>query len=127
MNRVEDTKVELLTRKEHCMATIAEGSANFDSNLVEWIINLVSTSFSLQDVVDDTLIGLGFDGEIFEFMNIAYKCVQSVPEQRPTMLEAYQTMRATGEKHGLVDDSEMWKEIEIATASANEGDVEIIG
>ncbi|GMP85362.1 hypothetical protein CsSME_00038549 [Camellia sinensis var. sinensis] len=78
MNKVQDTKVELLTRKEHCMATIAEGSANFDSNLVEWIINLVSTSFSLQDVIDDTLIGLGFDGEIFEFMNIACKCVQSV-------------------------------------------------
>ncbi|KAF5941832.1 hypothetical protein HYC85_019474 [Camellia sinensis] len=99
--------LELLTRKEHRMATIAEASANSDSNLVEWIINLVSTSFSLQDVVDDSLIGLGFDGEIFEFINIACKCVQSVPEQRPTMLEVYQTMRAIGEKHGIVDDSEM--------------------
>ncbi|KAI8004017.1 putative leucine-rich repeat receptor-like protein kinase [Camellia lanceoleosa] len=118
--------LELLTRKEHRMETIAEASANSDSNLVEWIINLLSTSFSLQDVVDDSLIGLGFDGEIFEFINIACKCVQSVPEQRPTMLEVYQTMRAIGEKHGLVDDSEMWKETEIITASASEGDVEII-
>ncbi|CAL5381710.1 unnamed protein product [Camellia sinensis] len=52
-----------------------------------------------------------------------------VPEHRPTMLKVYQTMRATGEKHGLVDDSEMWKETEIATASASasKGDVEIIG
>ncbi|KAL7210005.1 hypothetical protein ACSBR1_031556 [Camellia fascicularis] len=119
--------LELLTRKEHRMATIAEASTNSDSNLVEWIINLVSTSFSLQDVVDDSLIGLGFDGEIFEFINIACKCIQPVPEQRPTMLEVYQTMRATGEKHGLVDDSETWKETEIVTASASEGDVEIIG
>ncbi|GMP77386.1 hypothetical protein CsSME_00033676 [Camellia sinensis var. sinensis] len=119
--------LELLTRKEHRMATIAEASANSDNNLVEWIINLVSTSFSLQDVVDDSLIGLGFDGEIFEFINIACKCVQPVPERRPTMLEVYQTMRATGEKHGIVDNSEMWKETEIATASASEGDIEIIG
>ncbi|KAF5941831.1 hypothetical protein HYC85_019473 [Camellia sinensis] len=119
--------LELLTRKEHRMATIAEASANSDSNLVEWIINLVSTTFSLQDVVDDSLIRLGFDGEIFEFINIACKCVQPVPERRPTMLEVYQTMRATGEKHGIVDNSEMWKETEIATASASEGDIEIIG
>lgn len=118
--------LELLTRKEYRMATIAEGSANSDRNLVEWIINLVSTSFSLQDVVDDSLIGLGFDVEIIEFINIACKCVQSVPEQRPTMLEVYQTMRAIGEKHGIVDDSEMWTE-KITTASASEGDVEIIG
>ncbi|KAL7177715.1 hypothetical protein ACSBR2_030977 [Camellia fascicularis] len=116
--------LELLTRKEHRMATIAEASANSDGNLVEWIINLVSTSFSLQDVVNDSLIGLGFDGESFEFINIACKCVQSVPEQRPTMLEVYQTMRATGEKHGLVDDSEIWNETEIATTSSSEGDVD---
>ncbi|KAI7998950.1 hypothetical protein LOK49_LG10G02157 [Camellia lanceoleosa] len=32
--------VELLTRKEHRMSTIAEGFANSNSKLVEWISNL---------------------------------------------------------------------------------------
>ncbi|KAL7177718.1 hypothetical protein ACSBR2_030980 [Camellia fascicularis] len=103
--------LELVTGKE----TI-DASANSDS-----------TSFSLHDAVDNALIGLGFDDEIFEFLNIACKCIQSVPEQRPTMLEVYQTMRATGVKHGLVDDSEMWNETEIATASEGDNRVYEIG
>ncbi|THG01379.1 hypothetical protein TEA_006330 [Camellia sinensis var. sinensis] len=89
--------------------------------------NSNSTSFSLYEAVDNALIGLGFDDEIFEFLNIACKCIQSVPEQRPTMLEVYQTMRATGVKHGLVDDSEMWNETEIATASEGDNRVYEIG
>ncbi|KAI8004014.1 putative leucine-rich repeat receptor-like protein kinase [Camellia lanceoleosa] len=80
--------IELVTGKETINA-----SANSDRN-----------PFSLRDAVDKSLIGLGFDGEIFEFLSIACKCVQSLPEQRPTMLQVYQTMRATGKKHGIVDD-----------------------
>ncbi|KAL7166133.1 hypothetical protein ACSBR2_036918 [Camellia fascicularis] len=72
---------------------------------------------------DNTLIGLGFDDEIFQLLSIACKCVQPFAEQRPTMLQVYQTMRAIGERHGLVDDSGMWKQTEIATAS--ERNVEI--
>ncbi|CAL5440283.1 unnamed protein product [Camellia sinensis] len=72
---------------------------------------------------DNTLIGLGFDDEIFQLLSIACKCVQPFAEQRPTMLQVYQTMRAIGERHGLVDDSGTWKQTEIATAS--ERNVEI--
>ncbi|CAL5444319.1 unnamed protein product [Camellia sinensis] len=153
MNRVEDTKIskleKLVTRIS--FTELVNATDNFrEDNIIELgktgtmykavfsngsffaIKRLFDSQFSkghfiLQDVVDDSLIGLGFNGEIFEFMNIACKCIQSVLEQKPTMLEVYQTMRATGEKHGLVDDSEMWKETKIATASASEGDVEIIG
>ncbi|GMP77382.1 hypothetical protein CsSME_00033672 [Camellia sinensis var. sinensis] len=51
--------------------------------------NSNSTSFNLHDAIDNALIELGFDDEIFEFLNIAYKCVQSMLEQRPTILEVY--------------------------------------
>ncbi|GFS45891.1 hypothetical protein Acr_00g0098850 [Actinidia rufa] len=62
-------------------------------------------SFSINEsVVDNSLIGLGFDSEIFQFLSIARKCVEPFPDQRPTMPRVYQTMRAIGEKHGLVDD-----------------------
>ncbi|KAF5962178.1 hypothetical protein HYC85_003387 [Camellia sinensis] len=87
--------LELLTRKEHPLLKLLQ---------ILTAIWLNGSSIFLQDVVDDPLIGLGFDGEIFEFINIACKCIQSVPEQRPTMLQVYQTMRATGKKHGIVDD-----------------------
>ncbi|THG02004.1 hypothetical protein TEA_002570 [Camellia sinensis var. sinensis] len=65
--------LDLVTRKE----TI---NASANSN---------STSFNLHDAIDNALIELGFDDEIFEFLNIAYKCVQSMLEQRPTILEVY--------------------------------------
>ncbi|GFY91271.1 hypothetical protein Acr_07g0014670 [Actinidia rufa] len=88
------------------------------STSVDWIIDLSSGSFRLEDVVDNSLIGLGFDSEIFQFLSIARKCVESFPDQGPTMPEVYQTMRVIGEKHGLVDDFEMSKQTDqIASAS----------
>ncbi|XP_028112013.1 probably inactive leucine-rich repeat receptor-like protein kinase At5g48380 isoform X1 [Camellia sinensis] len=101
---------------------LVTGRETFDASA-----NSDSTSFCLHDAVDNALIGLGFDDEIFEFLSIACKCIQSVPEQRPTMLEVYQTMRATGVKHGLVDDSVMWNETKIATASRGDNRVYKIG
>ncbi|GFS45890.1 hypothetical protein Acr_00g0098840 [Actinidia rufa] len=98
------------------------------STSVDWIINLSNGSFRLKDVVDNSLIGLGFDSEIFQFLSIARKCVESFPDQRPTMPQVYQTMRVIGEKHGLVNDFEMSKQTDqIASASqGNEIQVQIM-
>uniref|UniRef100_A0A5B7B3V7 Protein kinase domain-containing protein n=1 Tax=Davidia involucrata TaxID=16924 RepID=A0A5B7B3V7_DAVIN len=67
----------------------------------------LGNSSGLYSAVDKSLIGQGFDAEIFQFLRVACSCVQSLPDQRPSMREVYTTMRAIGERHGLTDDSEI--------------------
>ncbi|KAJ8755147.1 hypothetical protein K2173_018945 [Erythroxylum novogranatense] len=57
---------------------------------------LLSSSCSPESLIDKSLLGKGFDGEIFRFLEIACACVQSDSERRPTMLEAYESLKAIG-------------------------------
>lgn len=62
--------------------------------------------YDLDEVVDKSLIWKEFDGEIIQLLRIACDCVQPLPDERPTMVQVYKTLRAMGEKYGLSDDSQ---------------------
>ncbi|RWR96718.1 Concanavalin A-like protein lectin/glucanase, subgroup [Cinnamomum micranthum f. kanehirae] len=51
---------------------------------------------------DSSLVGRLCDGEIVKFLKAAFACVVSCPENRPTMLEVYQLLRAIGARYGFI-------------------------
>ncbi|XP_050258432.1 probably inactive leucine-rich repeat receptor-like protein kinase At5g48380 [Quercus robur] len=92
---------------------------SFNGSLADWIIHLLSSSSDLYSVIDKSLIGRGFDGEIFQFLRIACDCLNFFPSQRPTMFELYNTVSTLGERYGITNDSELLRQTEIATASTS--------
>uniref|UniRef100_A0A2N9FYS5 Protein kinase domain-containing protein n=1 Tax=Fagus sylvatica TaxID=28930 RepID=A0A2N9FYS5_FAGSY len=70
-------------------------------------------------------VAKGYDGEIFQFLKIACNCVQPCPDQRPTMLEVCDTLRAIRERYGLTvkDDYELLRQPEIAAAITTEHEI----
>ncbi|WKA06206.1 hypothetical protein VitviT2T_024119 [Vitis vinifera] len=106
--------LEMVTgKKPH---KISDASRRFDGTLVDWINHLLSTS-GLYDTIDKSLIGQGFDGEIFEFLKVACSCVKASPHQRPTMLEVDKILRNTVGRHQIDDDSESWTQNECGTSN----------
>uniref|UniRef100_A0A7N2MTE8 Protein kinase domain-containing protein n=1 Tax=Quercus lobata TaxID=97700 RepID=A0A7N2MTE8_QUELO len=81
-------------------------------------------SSNLYNVIDESLIGQGFEDEIFELLTIAYTCLKLFPSRRPTTLELYNTIRIFGERDRLTHNSEILRQFEIATAS-NFGEIDI--
>ncbi|KAK6940398.1 Serine-threonine/tyrosine-protein kinase, catalytic domain [Dillenia turbinata] len=77
---------------------ISRAPESFKGNLVEWITELSNNS-SLHDAIDQSMVGRGFDGEIFQVLKVACNCVLPAPKERPTMFEVYQLLRAIGEKY----------------------------
>ncbi|KAL6344189.1 hypothetical protein AAG906_031903 [Vitis piasezkii] len=64
-------------------------------------------SFGFYEAIDKSLIGQGYDGEIFQFLRVAGSCIRPIQDGRPTMLDVYKTLRAAGERHSqLTDDSD---------------------
>ena len=90
-----------------------------DSNgsLVNWTAHLLTSSFDLYNVIDESLIGRGFEDEIFELLRIAYTCLKLFPSQRPMMLKPYNTIRIFGEMDRLTRSSEILRQSKIATGS----------
>ena len=72
--------------------------------------------------IDKSLIGLGFDNEIFQLLRIASACIKPLYCQRATTLELYHAISILGENYGFINnDLEILRQSEIATAStANE-------
>ena len=105
--------LELITGKEPSQMT------NF--------LNFQESKFDLYDVIDKSLLGKGYDGEIFQFLRIACSCVQPCTDQRPTMLEVCKKFRAIRERNCLTvkDDFKLVRQPEIA-ASITEDDVIIM-
>ena len=66
---------------------------NSNESLVDQIAHLLTSSSDLYNVIDEYLIGRGFEDEIFELLRIAYTCLNLFPSQRPTMLELYNAIR----------------------------------
>ncbi|XXG89432.1 hypothetical protein AAC387_Pa12g1428 [Persea americana] len=76
----------------------------FKQNLVDWIARLSGSS--LLNAVDKSLSWISCDEELLECLRIANACVAAVPEQRPTMLHVYQSIRAIGNRYGFSADDE---------------------
>ena len=79
----------------------------------------MGSSSDLYSVIDKSLIGQGFDGEIFQFLRIACNCLNLFPSQRPTMFELYNTVSTLGKRYGIANDSELLRQTEIATTSTS--------
>ncbi|XP_030940196.1 probable inactive receptor kinase At1g27190 [Quercus lobata] len=109
--------LELITRKEPI--EINSFSYGCNGSFFDWITHLLSNSFDLHSVIDNSLIGKGFDGEIFELLRIACTCLNPFPSQRPTMLELYNTISTFAERDGITNDSEILMQPEIAIASSS--------
>uniref|UniRef100_A0A2N9FZ04 Protein kinase domain-containing protein n=1 Tax=Fagus sylvatica TaxID=28930 RepID=A0A2N9FZ04_FAGSY len=86
-----------------------------------WLHN---NSSYLNNIIDKSLTGQGFDGEIYQFLRIACTCLNPFPGQRPTMLELYNTISILGERYGVTNDSEILRQYEIATANSSNEIVE---
>ncbi|XP_043707490.1 probably inactive leucine-rich repeat receptor-like protein kinase At5g48380 [Telopea speciosissima] len=86
---------------------VANAPESFKGNLVEWVSHLSSNS-SLQNAIDKSLVGKGFDGELFQFLKVACNCVLPTPKERSTMFEVYQLLRAIGERYHFTVDDEIF-------------------
>lgn len=104
--------LELLTLKEPSQMTGFCGSTTTpEDNLAEWVGRLLSSaSAGIYQGIDACLVGKGFDYEIFRMLRIASKCVQPLPDERPTMLQVYKKLRAVGERYGLTYNSGIAKQ-----------------
>ncbi|GLT71208.1 hypothetical protein SLA2020_432420 [Shorea laevis] len=71
-----------------------------NETLNQWVAH-PSTSSNFYSIVDKSLMGQGFDQEIFQLLRVALECVQPSPDQRPTMPQLYKTLSAIGKRHGL--------------------------
>ncbi|GLT63788.1 hypothetical protein SLA2020_363240 [Shorea laevis] len=94
--------LELITGKDHKRMTTSSNSGNETPALNEWVTVDFFYSF-----VNESLMGQGFDQELFQFLTVAMDFVQLYPDQRPTMLQVYKTLGAVDKKHGLTIDSEI--------------------
>ncbi|KAL5990770.1 hypothetical protein ACLOJK_011674 [Asimina triloba] len=85
---------------------VANAPESVKGNLVEYITYLSNNSL-LQDAIDKSLIGRGYDGELLQFLKVACNCVLSAPKERPTMFEIFRLLRAIGEKYHFTTDEEI--------------------
>ncbi|KAI3829888.1 hypothetical protein L1987_04019 [Smallanthus sonchifolius] len=101
---------------------VTKAPETFKGNLVEWISDLSAQS-KLQDAIDESLVGKGYDSEVFQVLKIACSCVLPVAhKERPTMFEVYQFLRAIGKEYNFTTDDE----ILMPTDTGDVGDIELI-
>nr|POF21173.1 putative inactive leucine-rich repeat receptor-like protein kinase [Quercus suber] len=93
--------LELIIGKE--LNQINNYPNSLSESLVDWITHLLTSPSNVYSVIDKSLIGQGFDGEIFQFLRIACTCFKPFPVQRPTMLELYNTISLLGERYGITN------------------------
>ncbi|KAJ6734072.1 PROTEIN KINASE PLANT-TYPE putative-RELATED [Salix purpurea] len=104
--------LELITRVDP--RNMTDSSNNI---LHEWTDHLLSSSSSY-GAIDKSLIGRGFDAEIFQLLKVACRCVDPVPDRRPTMLQVYEDIKAVRERCDLADDSDNLTRPEICPATS---------
>ncbi|KAM4082690.1 hypothetical protein ACJW30_08G001500 [Castanea mollissima] len=85
---------------------VASAPESFKGSLVEWITDLSTTSL-VQNAIDKSLLGQGFDNELTQFLKVACNCVSPTAKQRPTMFEVYQLLRAIGERYHFTTDDDI--------------------
>ncbi|XVF37484.1 hypothetical protein REPUB_Repub20aG0012100 [Reevesia pubescens] len=92
--------IELITGKDPSQLTNSSNTADHET-LSKWVNIDLSTSSNFYHVIDKSLIGKGFDLEIFQILRVACNCVQPSPGRRPAMIEVHKTISAVGKKYGL--------------------------
>ncbi|KAH7529412.1 hypothetical protein FEM48_Zijuj05G0181400 [Ziziphus jujuba var. spinosa] len=94
--------LELIIGRE----TISSSCSSFHKMLKELFDHLPGgcASSLLNDIVDKSLTGKGFNGEILQFLSIASDCIQPFPNQRPSMLQVYIRISSFGERYGIRSD-----------------------
>lgn len=101
---------------------VSKAPESFKGNLVNWVSDLSAES-KLHDSIDETLVGKGYDNEVFQVLKVACSCVLPAHhKERPTMFEVYQLLRAIGEKYHFTTDDE----ILMPTDTSDAGDIELI-
>ena len=69
--------LELIIGKEHIQINNYLNSSN--GSLDDWITHLFTTLSDLYNVINKSLIGRGFDSDIFQFLRIACTCLNPFP------------------------------------------------
>ncbi|KAL8531389.1 hypothetical protein ACS0TY_008127 [Phlomoides rotata] len=77
---------------------MSKAPETFKGSLVEWISQLSSAS-KLQDAIETSFVGKGYDSELFQFLKVACSCVLPGHKERPSMFEVYQLLRAIGQRY----------------------------
>uniref|UniRef100_A0A7N2MUL3 Protein kinase domain-containing protein n=1 Tax=Quercus lobata TaxID=97700 RepID=A0A7N2MUL3_QUELO len=117
--------LELITGKAPIQ--INNYSNRLDGSYVDWITCLLTCPSLMCNFIDKSLIGSGFDNEIFQLLRIASACIKPLSCQRPTTLELYHAISILGENYGLINnDAEILRQSEIATAGTSNEIVEKI-
>ncbi|KAL9140780.1 hypothetical protein ABFS82_14G059700 [Erythranthe guttata] len=97
--------LELVTGEKP--TSVSRAHEGFKGNLVEWISQL-SRESKLLEAVDVSLVGKGFDSEIFQFIKVACSCVLPAGhKERPTMFEVYQLLRAIGQRYDFTTEDDV--------------------
>ncbi|OMP10854.1 hypothetical protein COLO4_04219 [Corchorus olitorius] len=99
--------LELITGDDPSKLTEFSNSGD-DQSLSKWVFD-ISERVDFYDIVDKSLIGRGFDLEIFQIFRVACDCVQLNADTRPTMLEVHKAIRTVGKKHDIKTSSELTK------------------
>ncbi|XP_058730961.1 probably inactive leucine-rich repeat receptor-like protein kinase At5g48380 isoform X2 [Vicia villosa] len=93
---------ELITGK-----TYDELSHSYDTT------NIRGNPLSFYNIIDKSLTSQGLDNEVCTLLKIACECVKSLPDQRPTMLEIYNSISNVRKgRNGNGDDNDTLKELE---------------
>ena len=72
------------------------------------------------DEIDNSLMGKGFEDEIFNLFKVACDCIQPFPNLRPTMFQVYKTMSSIWEGQRYNEYSQVIsKQPEIGFATSN--------
>ncbi|OMP10853.1 hypothetical protein COLO4_04218 [Corchorus olitorius] len=87
---------------------VESSNAGDDQSLCKWVFD-ISEKADFYDIVDKSLIGRGFDLEIFQIFRVACDCVQPNSDTRPTMLEVLKAIRTIGKRHDIKTSSEVTK------------------
>ena len=105
--------LELLEGKE--INTMTDSFINNDNSVVTCTTSLSESPSGFHEAIDKSLIGKGYDDEIFTLLKIACCCIQPFLDYRPTMLEVFNKMSKIWERHELGEEFEMCKQSEIAS------------
>lgn len=85
---------------------ISKAPESFKGSLVEWISQLSGES-KLQDAIETSFVGKGYDSELFQFLKVACSCVLPGHKERPSMFEVYQLLRAIGQRYDFTTEDDL--------------------
>ncbi|XAR58799.1 Non-specific serine/threonine protein kinase [Bertholletia excelsa] len=85
---------------------VSRAPDSFKGSLADWITQL-STDSNLREAIDTSLVGQGYDNELFQFLKVACNCIAADPKERPTMFEVYQFLRAIGGRYNFTTEDDI--------------------